>query len=116
MVGGHDDAVAGSQPVGRAVDADLGLTVEDLHKGVEVSRVLSQALILVEGKEGDVAGAADGDLLTDDRAGGVVHRWLKGDDGCFLEGFHCCDRGLIVKQKWLANVCIRGVKDIFTEV
>ena len=66
VIGGHDDAVASFQAVRRPVNTDLGLAIEDLHKGIEIRGVFSQALAFVKGEKGDVSSAVDGDLLAND--------------------------------------------------
>jgi hypothetical protein len=71
-IGGHDDAVACFQAVRRSVNADLGLAVEDLHEGIEISGVFGQALAFVKGKKGDVTSAIDGDLLANDGSRSIV--------------------------------------------
>ena len=55
-VRGHEDHLARPQVVGRAAHGDLRPAVEDLHQRVERRGVLAQALALVEGEHGHVAG------------------------------------------------------------
>ena len=66
VIGGHDDAVPSFQAVRRSVNTDLGLAIEDLHKGIEIRGVFGQALAFVKVEKGDVSSAVDGDLLAND--------------------------------------------------
>ncbi|MCK7526944.1 MAG: hypothetical protein MZV64_59750 [Ignavibacteriales bacterium] len=57
--------VAGLQVERLAGDPDLGLAVEHMHERIEGGGVLAQFLVLVEGKERDVARLRLGDLAAD---------------------------------------------------
>jgi hypothetical protein len=54
-VGRHDQHFSCIDGGGLALDRDFRLSIQDVNDGIESSGVFAQALIRIEGKQGDVA-------------------------------------------------------------
>ena len=69
----HDQHLARMDLEDFAADMNLGFAVHNLDDCIKRSSVFTQLLALIEGKESDVSGRIECQLLADDAAGRILH-------------------------------------------